>query len=71
MGRKIKPCEFCEDEQWRVDNGTNGHQIHTEIYPYSNIISFTSFAPNAIGESEELDIQIEMNYCPVCGRKLI
>ena len=71
MGRKIKPCEFCEDEQWWTEEGSPGHQIHTEVYPFNNVISFTSFANNEMGESEELNSQIEMNYCPVCGRKLV
>jgi len=71
MARRTKPCEFCETEQWWSEEGSPGHQIHTEVYPEHNVISFTSFANNTLGESEEMCSQIEMNYCPVCGRKLI
>lgn len=69
MSRK-KPCEFCEEEHWNHEDGTNGHQLYIEIYPLNNLIGITSFARREDGEIEEMAAQIEMNYCPVCGRKL-
>lgn len=69
MARK-KSCEFCEDEQWWQEDGVNGHQLNVEVYPYNARIGITSFAYNEVGESTELMMELEMNYCPVCGRKL-
>ena len=69
MARK-KPCEFCEDEHFESMDGSNHHQLYIEVYPFNNFIGFTSYATGADEETEELYGQLEMNYCPVCGRKL-
>lgn len=69
-GRKKTPCDFCENENWYTDEGVAGHQLTVEIYPENNFIYITSFAPDETGESQELEAEIEMNYCPKCGRKL-
>lgn len=69
MGRKIKPCEWCEDEVFNNDvHGT--HQFCVEIYPFNNIICISSFA-EVNEEIDEMSAEIPMNYCPNCGRKLI
>jgi hypothetical protein len=70
MARKTKPCAFCEEEHWHTEDERNGHQLHLEIYPFSGVIAVTSFAKDEDGETTELYMRIEMNYCPVCGRKL-
>ena len=71
MNRKKSPCDFCEEDNWYSEDGSNGHQISVEIYPFNNVLSFTSFSNTESGESEELSAQIEMNFCPKCGRKLL
>lgn len=65
-----KPCEWCEEERWWSTDGTRGHQLAIEVYPFNGIISITSFAEAETGETDELREEVEMNYCPVCGRKL-
>ena len=69
-GRRKKPCEFCEEE-WtqEVVNGKDGHQLYAEYYFFNNIIGITSFAKTEDGV-DEIAVELEMNYCPKCGRKL-
>lgn len=69
-GRKKTPCDFCENENWYSEEGTAGHQLSIEIYPFNNLLAIISFANDDTGESNELSAEIEMNYCPKCGRKL-
>ena len=71
MARARKPCEFCEAESFNSEDGSGKHQLYLEIYPENNFIGITSFATNEnTEETEEICMNIEMNYCPVCGRKL-
>lgn len=70
MARR-KPCEFCDDDHWWTEEGADGHQICVEVYPYNNMIGITSFACRLNEETDEMHIELEMNYCPVCGRKLV
>lgn len=70
MARKTKPCAFCEEEHWNSEDERYGHQLHLEVYPFNSVISVTSFAQDETGEVTQLGMRIEMNYCPVCGRKL-
>ena len=71
MARK-KPCEFCEEE-WASDykDHRNGYCLYMEVYPFNNKIVVISQANDELGEMIEDCIDIQMNYCPVCGRKLI
>ena len=71
MARKTKPCAFCEEEHWYSEDARNGHQLHLEVYPFNSAISVTSFAHDETGETTELGMRIEMNYCPACGRKTV
>ena len=71
MARAKKPCEFCETDTYTSEEGTGRHQLYVEIYPDNNFIGITSFATNEnTEETEEIYMQIEMNFCPCCGRKL-
>lgn len=71
MARAKKPCEFCEAESYNQTEGTGKHSLYVEIYPDNQFIGITSFATNENTEEvEEICFEIEMNYCPVCGRKL-
>ena len=69
--RSTKPCAFCEEEHWHSEDERYGHQLHLEVYPFNSVISVMSFARDENGETTELGMRIEMNYCPVCGRKLV
>lgn len=66
-----KYCEFCMDDEPFYDSkeGRNGFYIWCEKYPMNNLIAFIAQANTEEGELMEADISIEMNYCPVCGRK--
>lgn len=71
-GRKRKPCEFCDGEyEGETREGRNGYYIWYEVYPFSNLIAFFAQANDEEGEMIENYVQIPMNYCPKCGRKLI
>ena len=71
MARKIKPCEFCEAETASdYVEGRNGFCIWYEVYPFNNLIAFIAQANSEGGELIEGSLDIEMNYCPVCGRRL-
>lgn len=71
MGRKRTPCDFCEDD-WATDykDHRNGYCLWAEIYPFNNLISVIAQANDEEGELIEDYISIDMNYCPVCGRRL-
>lgn len=68
MARKRKPCEFCENEQlYNEDLGA--HALQIGFYP-GHMISVCSAAPDASGETELIEAEIPLNYCPACGRDL-
>lgn len=71
MARSRKPCEFCEDD-WVTDykEHRNGYCLYAEIYPFNNLIAVISQANDEEGELIEDAIEIQMNFCPVCGRNL-
>lgn len=71
MSRKIKPCEYCEDD-WTTEykEHRNGYCIWAEFYPFNSLIAFMAQANDEEGEMIEDAIEIPMNYCPNCGRKL-
>lgn len=69
-GRKRKPCEFCENDNWYIKDGGHGHKIAVAICTRENIIEIASFANRESGEEETLEANIKMNFCPMCGRKM-
>lgn len=69
MARK-KPCDLCCEEQFYVENGSNRHALHVEIYPESGVLSVYSYAEDNAGETEELQFELPLQYCPSCGRKI-
>lgn len=69
MPRK-KPCDFCESEIIESQEGNNGFQLAFESYPENLFMAVTGYAHDEVGEQQELQFEIEMNYCPKCGRKL-
>lgn len=70
-GRRRNPCEFCEDNiTSEYIDGRNGYCIWYEFYPFNNLLSFLAQANDENGELIEDGIDINVQYCPVCGRKL-
>lgn len=71
MSRRRRPCEFC-DGNWESDyrDHRNGYCLWLEIYPFNNLIAAIAQANDEEGEMIEDSIEIEMNFCPVCGRDL-
>lgn len=71
MARRKKPCEFCEEE-WATDYKThrNGYCLWVEIYPFNNIMTAWAQSDDENGYLIEDSIDISLNYCPECGRKL-
>ena len=73
-GRKRNPCEFCGDELCGTDTAyvehRNGYCLWAEFYPFKNRIVVTAQANDEMGEMIEDSIELPMNYCPNCGRKL-
>lgn len=75
MGRKKKWCEFCDPLAERDDefeeSYSSKHCIQMHVDPWHKVLQITSWADNeAIGEYEELNFDIPMNFCPVCGAKM-
>lgn len=73
MARKRKPCEWCEGEQFiRLGTDeTRNVRADLEIYPDNCIMAFYVQGLSDDGElTAEESVDIPMNYCPACGRKL-
>lgn len=71
MARKRTPCEFCNGEYWPDGKQhRNGYYIWLEVYPDNQIMSVIAQANDEDGFMIEDYIEIPMNYCPNCGRKL-
>lgn len=72
-GRRKTACEYCGDEMYATPYKThrNGYCLWAEYYPFNNVISVFAQANDEDGEMIEDYVDIPMNYCPNCGRKLI
>lgn len=71
MARGRKPCEFCNGEyESPLKDGRNGFCLWLEVYPFNNMIAAMAQGNDEDGWMQEDNIVIQMNYCPVCGRKL-
>lgn len=68
---KKKPCDMC-GEDWSSDyiDHSNGYCLWAEGYPFNNFIAVIAQANDEYGEMIEDRLEIPMNYCPKCGRKL-
>lgn len=72
MARKRIPCEFCNGEyEPEYIEGRNGYCLWMEVYPENNLIGVIAQCNDDMGDMIERSVEIQMNYCPVCGRKLI
>lgn len=71
MSRKITPCDFCSGEyESEYKDHRNGYCLWLEVYLFNNLIAAICQANDENGEMIEDSIEIQMNYCPVCGRDL-
>ena len=71
MARSKKHCDFCSgDYESEYIMMRNGYCLWAEVYPFNNVISVLAQANDEDGYMMENHIDIQMNYCPVCGRKL-
>ena len=66
-----KPCELCNEEfESEYKEHRNGYCIWLEVYPTNNVMACMAQANDDSGEMIEDFIEVQMNYCPNCGRKL-
>ena len=66
-----KACDFCqEDHATDYIEHRNGYCLWAEFYPFNNLISVIAQANDEDGDLIEDAVNIQMNYCPMCGRKL-
>ena len=72
MARKRTPCEYCGDELYASPYKThrNGYCLWAEYHTFNNVILALAQANDEDGEMIEDCVEIPMNYCPNCGRKL-
>ena len=72
MARKRTPCEWCEAEQFiRVTDEAKNVDATLEIYPDECFMGLNVQGMNDDGGMTSEDtLDIPMNYCPNCGRKL-
>ena len=70
MSRKKtkEPCWFCDTEHFDKDEA-KGIQLTAEVYPDNELIGVIVSGNAEGGDFVELNMNIEMHYCPVCGRK--
>lgn len=64
---RLEMCEFCDGREKRIENGFtygNAHIVKTN-YGYTYSLRYDNSA-NEYGEGA-----FEINYCPICGRKLV
>jgi len=69
MARKRSPCWFCESEHMDTTTDERGIQLTAEVYPDNELIGIVVNGNPDGGEFVEIQMDIEMHYCPVCGRK--
>ena len=66
-----KACDFCSGEyESEYITHRNGYCIWLEVYPFNNVMAFMAQSNDENEEMIEDYIEVQMNYCPICGRKL-
>lgn len=72
MARKKTPCEWCEaDNIIHIAEGNKNVEASLEIYPQNCFMGIIAIGINDEGEmTSENNVDIPMNFCPNCGRKL-
>lgn len=70
---RLKPCEWCNEEQFfRTEEDAKNVSGVLEIYPENGHMSvwFQGISDDG-GLTHEESFTVPMNYCPNCGRKLV
>lgn len=68
--RKTTPCEFCEQE-WFQNVDMRNVSVAVEVYPENTHIAINiQGIDDDGGMTGEESLDIPMEYCPNCGRKL-
>lgn len=71
MNRPKKACEFCSGEyELPTRDHRNGYCLWIEVYPFNGHMAAIAQANDECGDLMEDYIEIPMNFCPNCGRKL-
>ena len=66
-----KPCDFCSGEyESEYTEHRNGYCIWLEVDIANNSLTFMAQANDENEEMIEDFVEVSMNYCPICGRKL-
>ena len=68
MAKKKEPCWFCESEHMDSTE-SRGLQLTAEVYPDNELIGIVVSGNPDGGEFVEMQMEIEMHFCPMCGRK--
>lgn len=70
MAKAKKPCEFC-GEEWFQNIELPNARCYLEVYPDNIHIAVIVQSDSDDHEMNgEESIDIPLNYCPNCGRKL-
>ena len=71
MARQKKTCDFCsgEYEVGYIEN-RNGYCLWADVDIVDGAIKVIAQANDEEGELIEDYVRIDMNYCPVCGRRI-
>ena len=60
-------CEFCDGKEKRIENGFT----YGNAYITKNLLN-KSYSLNYDNSGDEYgEGEFEINYCPMCGRKLV
>lgn len=72
MASAKKPCEFCDPKLEGIYEGfdVDGLSYSFEKYPDNLFMGISIIGCDQDGKDVDYKFEIEMNYCPVCGRKL-
>ena len=73
MARKRTPCEWCDGERFfQLAESARNVQGGVEIYPDNGFMSFYVQGMDDDGALKAEDsMDIPLNFCPNCGRKLV
>ena len=69
MARKKKPCEFCENDYFESE-ALGLSEVCIEFYPENGLFSIHGFITPEDGETKEIELSYNFEYCPICGRKI-
>lgn len=66
-GGRSDMCEFCNGKKKKIENGYTYGRAYIESTNYGNYYKLCyDNSGEEYGEGE-----FEINYCPICGRKLV